>query len=197
VVCFLLYASTVVYGERFRHIRWCASTPFECLAVSGLSGRAALPLSSARALLVVGAPSSGTTQMARELAGLGLQIGHERSDSVGTACRDGTVSWVHGALRYASHASEAEREETVARLCSKPRPSCYNAAMVDGGRLGNGLACVVRGAVPWDECWQAECLRVTQRELGCAATGAALAQQRNCTSPFRTTLLQARKDVAT
>lgn len=191
--------------ERFRYIRWCAGCPITCFGTSSLSGRPALELSSARALLIVGAPSSGTSQMAKELSLLGLQVGHEVSDPVGSLCRDGTVSYVHGALRYARFRSEAEREATVSKLCSRPRPNSFNAAMVDGGRFGNGIKCVVRGDPPWDECWAGECVRVARRELGCASqtgsatsslqAGASSAPPRNCTTPFERVLVQVRHPI--
>ena len=197
-------------AERVRYVRWCMSSPFTCWGTSRLSGRPALQLSSPRALLVIGAPSSGTTQMARELTLLGLEIGHEVSDPIGAVCRDGTVSWVHAALRYAAFRSEEEREMTVLKLCSRPRPSCYNAAMIDGGRFGGGLKCIVRGNPPWDLCWQNECLRVTRRELGCAASSLAAASADgelggdasspsvdtgNCTTPFERAVVQVRHPI--
>lgn len=50
-------------------------------------------------VLIVGTMGSGTKQMSRELARLGLEVGHEASDSTSQLCRDGTISWVH-AIRF-------------------------------------------------------------------------------------------------
>jgi hypothetical protein len=203
----LVFVLIYLHMERFRYIRWCAGSPLTCYGASSLSGRPALELSSARALLVVGAPSSGTSQMAKEMTLLGLQIGHEVSDPIGSVCRDGTVSYVHGALRYARFDSEAERVATVSRLCSRPRPNSFNAVMIDGGRFGNGIKCAVRGDPPWDECWAGECVRVASRELGCAFSGVSAAgsvteagassapRLRNCTTPFDRVLVQVRHPI--
>lgn len=47
-------------------------------------------------MLIVGTMGSGTAQMSRELMRLGVEVGHEVSDSEHELCRDGTISWVHG-----------------------------------------------------------------------------------------------------
>ncbi|EOD08076.1 hypothetical protein EMIHUDRAFT_249220 [Emiliania huxleyi CCMP1516] len=173
---------------------WMVDTPFECLAVSSLSGRPALPLSAERALLVVGTPSSGTTQMTKALRELGLQVAHENSDSIGTVCRDGTVSWIHGALRFSEIGDGSERASLVGALCARPRPNSLGPWRIDGGAWGNGLSCAVRGT-PWGPCWQAECERVLRREIGCARGGGGGSPR--CTSPFRATLLQVRHPLHT
>ena len=180
--------------EPIRYARWCASQPFDCLAVSSLSGRPALPLSAERALLVVGTPSSGTTQMTKALRELGLQVAHENSDSIGTVCRDGTVSWIHGALRFSEIGDGSERASLVGALCARPRPNSLGPWRIDGGAWGNGLSCAVRGN-PWGPCWQAECERVLRREIGCARGGGGGSPR--CTSPFRATLLQVRHPLHT
>lgn len=50
-------------------------------------------------VLILGTMGSGTAQMSRELARLGMEVGHEASDSVNEPCRDGTISWAH-AIRF-------------------------------------------------------------------------------------------------
>lgn len=47
-------------------------------------------------LLIVGSLGSGTLQMSRALTALGVEVGHETSDSWNERCRDGTASWAHG-----------------------------------------------------------------------------------------------------
>lgn len=58
-------------------------------------------------VLIVGAVGSGTARMSLSLMGLGVEVGHEASDSEREYCRDGTISWAHGIrfLRYASSGS--------------------------------------------------------------------------------------------
>lgn len=47
-------------------------------------------------MLVVGTVGSGTAQMSKDLMALGVEVGHEASDSERDFCRDGTISWAHG-----------------------------------------------------------------------------------------------------
>ena len=68
-----------------------------------------------RPLLIVGSQSSGTVQMAKQLRELGLEIGHETSDSQWDFTRDGTVSWLHG-LRFLPGTA---RNATSDHLCRR------------------------------------------------------------------------------
>jgi hypothetical protein len=135
---------------------------------------------------------SGTTATASKLSALGIEIGHEASDTRVKRARDGTVSWAHG-LRYLDLSAD-RRASTLARLCKGPRNGCWMPAFYDGGPLGHGFGCASAGAhVPvWDECWRDLCLRVASREIGCA-----LRQTSDCTSPFRRIVLQVRHPLRT
>ena len=102
----------VPYALHNAYLIVCLQRP-EWLAVvaSSLSACGLLPLlsstklilrpsfeaSDARQVLVVGTMSSGTTQVAHDLSTtLGLEIGHENSETKWSFVRDGTVSWFHG-----------------------------------------------------------------------------------------------------
>jgi hypothetical protein len=59
--------------------------------------RPSFEASDVRQVLVVGTMSSGTTQVAHDLSTtLGLEIGHENSETRWSFVRDGTISWFHG-----------------------------------------------------------------------------------------------------
>jgi hypothetical protein len=162
------------------------------LEVLGL-GRAALPLSAERQLLIVGTMGSGTTQMSHDLSSLGLEFAHESSDSRETRCRDGTVSWAHG-LQYLELEPAAVRSAAVGRLCSKPRFAVWSSSFYDGSRgHDGGRACLRAPGHYWDACWADECKRVASQELGCALNSS----NQRCTSPFAHTLLQVRHPLKT
>eukprot|EP01043_Picozoa_sp_COSAG02_P012019 COSAG02_NODE_455_length_21984_cov_4.049760_5_plen_447_part_00 len=162
------------------------------LEVFGL-GRAALPLSAERQLLIVGTMGSGTTQMSHDLSLLGLEIAHESSDSCETRCRDGTVSWAHG-LQYLKLEPTDVRSAAVDRLCSKPRFAVWSSSFYDGSQgFNGGRACLRARGHYWDACWADECKRVASQELGCALNSS----KQGCTSPFAHTLLQVRHPLKT
>ena len=142
---------------RIQWSRWCASKPDDCFQLHfarWFGGRGPKPLSAQRQLLVVGTMGSGTTATASKLSALGIEIGHEASDTRVKRARDGTVSWAHG-LRYLDLSAD-RRASTLARLCKGPRNGCWMPAFYDGGPLGHGFGCASAGAhVPvWDECWR-------------------------------------------
>ena len=118
----------------------------------GLLGRPALGVHDPRQLLIVGTMGSGTTQKAAELSALGLEFGHEMSDSRERQVRDGTVSWAHGLRFLRRNLNEAEMEE----FCSKPRTNTWLPTMFESL---NGCKRNPSGLV-WDSCWASECRRV-------------------------------------
>ncbi|XRB10444.1 hypothetical protein RI054_01g02570 [Pseudoscourfieldia marina] len=155
--------------------------------------RPALRLDETRALLVVGTMGSGTTQMAHKLTQLGLEVGHEDSDSREVLVRDGTVSWAHGMRFLGGHLTNdvVERQRVIDGLCSKPRFQVWSSTMFDAS-LG---VCKRAHNHWWDDCWRSECRRIASAELGCAL--APSDGQRRCTSPFAKTLLQVRHPLKT
>eukprot|EP00873_Tetraselmis_striata_P002390 jgi/Tetstr1/422654/TSEL_013459.t1 len=137
-------------------------------------------------LLLSLALASGTKQMSVELGKLGLEVGHETSDTGSQFCRDGTVSWTHG-LRFLPRA--AARPELAAAVCAAPRFHAFHPTM-----FRPSAACSYHWTF-WSRCWAAECADLWARELGChhPAPGAAAAgNQTACTSRFTRALLQVR-----
>ena len=129
-----------------------------------------------RGLLVVGAPGSGTGQMAGGLRALGLDVQHESNQG-----RDGTVSWFHG-MRLLKGTPD------TSLLCQKPRagidwhPQSLEPHQCPGACM-NGC---------WNECWRRNCPFVLRRQHGCHRHG-----DHRCQPEFRTTLLQVRHPLAT
>ena len=62
----------------------------------------------------MGIQGSGTSQMSESLNGLGIEVGHESSNTEDQFCRDGTISWLH-AIGAFNHTAD------ISLLCSAPR----------------------------------------------------------------------------
>ena len=143
--------------------------------------RGAVSATTPRAVLIVGTQSSGTTQMSRALANVGLEVGHETSDCSWSFARDGTISWMHGMRFMPGNATEAN----IVGLCKAFRKNMgFHPAAFGPPRLG----CSYRAT--WDACWRAECSIRVAREWGCARRG-------DCETPFSTSLLQLRHPART
>ena len=131
-----------------------------------------------RQLLVVGAPGSGTGQMAKSLAALGLDIEHESSNG-----HDGTVSWIHG-MRL------LEGEPDVELLCLQPRLGIdWHPMVLEPGHCPDACR---QGC--WDLCWVKTCPQVLRRQHGCHRSSDG---SRLCLPHFKVTLLQVRHPLAT
>ncbi|KAG8460576.1 hypothetical protein KFE25_011351 [Diacronema lutheri] len=133
----------------------------------------------ARPLLIVGTMASGTQQMAKELAALGLNIGHESSSADG-----GTISWLHG-LRLLDDPLGAD----VRHLCARPEAGAWHPMMLEPGH------CPADGQVGgWGRCWKESCPLVVRRQYGCDLRAE---DERRCVPQFGATLLQVRHPLRT
>eukprot|EP00903_Cladosiphon_okamuranus_P009662 g9193.t1 len=121
---------------------------------SGLFGPV-VPVRWEKQVLIVGALGSGTAEMTTALNKLGVEVGHETSDSSNEPCRDGTVSWVHG-IRFLSGAPN------LSLLCGGPRRQAFASTMFSPSTECSYLF------RSWSPCWANECRAVTAREYGCA-----------------------------
>jgi hypothetical protein len=84
---------------------------------AGYRLRPPLGMNETRQLLIVGSMSSGTRQAAHDLVeSLGLEVGHEDSDTTHYAVRDGSVSWFHG-IRFLDRPDPQERLRTMVDIC--------------------------------------------------------------------------------
>lgn len=147
---------------------------------SGLE-RAPVGVDTPRPVLIVGTQSSGTTQMSHQLAKIGLEVGHETSDTTWDFARDGTISWLHGMRFMPGRAPPA----TIRGMCVNFRPNFgFHPSMFGPPTLG----CSYRKK--WDHCWSTECAGIVMREWGCAVRG-------TCETPFDTSLLQLRHPLRT
>lgn len=134
-----------------------------------------------RPLLIVGTQSSGTTWMTAELNKLGLEIGHEVSDTTWHFARDGTVSWFHGIRFFIGNVSS----DSLHILCSRYRANMgFHPAMFRKPRLN----CSYRQV--WNKCWQEECIDILSQEWGCAIDS-------SCETPYNRSLLQLRNPIRT
>ncbi|CAM9253070.1 unnamed protein product, partial [Laminaria digitata] len=146
-------------------------------------------------ILVVGTVGSGTAQMSKTLVELGVEVGHEASDSERDFCRDGTISWAHG-IRFLSGTPN------LSLLCSSSLHHSYSSSMFQAPSACSFLERL------WDSnCRAQDCYSVTIREYGCAlrAKGGERVEGgerggRNvegCATPFRHSLLQVRHPLRT
>lgn len=170
--------------------------------------RPAVSFTDPRQVLIVGTISSGTSQVSADLKGkLGLEIGHENSETSWSFVRDGTVSWFHG-IRYlprpgidtddmgTAHGESLFRSVTE-ELCQELMPNMgFHPFMF---RNGN---CSLRQK--WDNCWKQECKNIIEQEWGCGLRS----RQKNsadgdggvkvgCETPYRKSLLQVRHPMRT
>ncbi|CAM9502625.1 unnamed protein product [Scytosiphon promiscuus] len=121
---------------------------------SGMMGRV-MQVREEKQVLILGSLGSGTLQMARALTALGVEVGHDTSDSSNERCRDGTISWAHG-IRFLSGIPD------LSRLCGAPRYQAFTSTMF---QPSSKCRYMFRS---WDQCWADECREVTAREYGCA-----------------------------
>eukprot|EP00752_Nemacystus_decipiens_P001708 g1654.t1 len=121
---------------------------------SGLFGPV-VPVRRQKQVLIVGALGSGTLEMSAALTKLGVEVGHETSDSSNEPCRDGTISWVH-AIRFLSGTPN------LSLLCGGPRRQAYASTMFQPSAECSYLF------RSWSPCWANHCRAVAAREYGCA-----------------------------
>mmetsp|Transcript_13084 Transcript_13084/g.23316 ORF Transcript_13084/g.23316 Transcript_13084/m.23316 type:complete len:382 (-) Transcript_13084:52-1197(-) len=148
--------------------------------------RPAVALEEERPLLIVGTMASGTKQMVVELGRLGIEMGHENSDTTSHFARDGTVSWTHG-LRFLPTAERSD--DATRRMCRHPRFNCFHPTM-----FRPSANCSYRFTL-WSDCWRRECAALWDAEFGChhpSPDDPLSRNQTTCTSPFTKALLQVR-----
>ena len=183
--------------------------------------RPAFEVSDARQVLFVGTMSSGTTQMAHDLSSkLGLEIGHENSETNWSFVRDGTVSWFHG-IRFLPRPGIDDTSASVDIAIPLP-PTDENTTApatetisLEGERLfrysvnlicrelrenmgfhpfmfrDNG--CSLRQS--WEGCWKEECANLLEQEWGCALKESP--SDSTCTTPYHKILHQVRNPLKT
>lgn len=181
--------------------------------------RPSFSVSDARQVLIVGTQSSGTTQTADDLATkLGLEIGHENSETNWSFVRDGTVSWFHG-IRFLPRPGIDDSSAILDLVL--PLPPSENdeeeakttTVTLEGERLFRYLVNLVcrelrpnMGFHPfmfrdngecslrqsWGQCWKEECTNLLEQEWGCD-----LKDESSCTTPYHKTLLQFRNPLHT
>ncbi len=183
--------------------------------------RPAFEVSDARQALIVGTMSSGTTQMAHDLSSkLGLEIGHENSETNWSFVRDGTVSWFHG-IRFLPRPGIDDTSASVDIAIPLPPTDENNTApatetiSLKGERLfrysvnlicrelrenmgfhpfmfrDNG--CSLRQS--WEGCWKEECANLLEQEWGCALKESP--SDSTCTTPYHKILHQVRNPLNT
>ena len=155
-----------------------------------ISLRPSVGIQDPRQLLIVASPSSGTVQMQKELKyKLGLEIGHETSDTAWHFVRDGTVSWFHG-IRFLPHPNtKEEKEESIKNfgvICGGNGNYTKNMGFHPAAYRTPVHGCSYRSA--WDDCWQKECYRTLLKEWGCGTSN-------NCEINFDYTLHQVRNPI--
>uniref|UniRef100_A0A7S0KXK3 Uncharacterized protein n=1 Tax=Asterionellopsis glacialis TaxID=33640 RepID=A0A7S0KXK3_9STRA len=148
--------------------------------------RPAISETDSRQLLIVGAMSSGTKQVAADLnKHLALEVGHEEQDASWNFVRDGTVSWFHG-LRFLPAPEGEEKAQAYRKIClgNYTNNMGFHPRMYRASRYG----CSSR--VTWDQCWARECIAIVDEEWGCAA-------KETCSPSFEKNLLQVRNPLET
>jgi hypothetical protein len=185
--------------------------------------RPSLEVSDARQFLIVGTMSSGTTQVAHDLAShLKLEIGHDNSETKWSFVRDGTISWFHG-IRFLERPGIDNTSATVDLELTLP-PSMTEVegatqiVTLEGEQLFGYLVNVMcqelhpnMGFHPfmfrdsqcsmrqsWDSCWRQECRNLLNQEWGCALREADADDADDaCTTPYRKILHQFRNPLKT
>ena len=176
-----------VHARRLATITACVAVPYGAYLgyhfvhlQSGLL-RPAVAADGARQMLIVGTQSSGTTEMARRLQSLGLEVAHESSDTQWSFARDGTISWLHALRFLPGQVTDAQ----LRALCGAfDQNMGFHPAMFRVPRRG----CSYRSK--WDQCWASECVDLVRAEWGCARAAASSAQ--SCEAPYMRSLLQVR-----
>ena len=186
--------------------------------------RPSFSVSDARQVLIVGTQSSGTTQVADDLANkLGLEIGHENSETKWSFVRDGTVSWFHGirflqrpgiddsgasldlvfTLPPTNNQSQTEEEATTTVTLEGERLFRYVVNLICRELRPNmgfhpfmfrdNGECSLQNS--WGRCWKDECTNLLEQEWGCALKDEG--ELASCTTPYHKTLLQFRNPLST
>lgn len=159
--------------------------------------RPALGMNETRQLLIVGSMSSGTTQVTHDLVDLlGLEVGHEDSDTTWYPVRDGTVSWFHG-IRFLNRTTDPqERMRTLVDIC-KVSWRIYSSDKIQWNHPWSnyGSELVLFGPTSFSkphfhpsfkEAYLQTCQQTIFQELGCELT-------KSCKgAPFQKFLLQTR-----
>ncbi|CAM9137186.1 unnamed protein product [Ectocarpus sp. 6 AP-2014] len=159
-------------GKFRKLLTFIAAYPFVAITLAAVLPRAVLPsmkwmrlrsglmrpvveVHEEKQVLIVGSLGSGTSDISAALTRLGLEVGHETSDSKNERCRDGTISWAHG-IRFLSGIPN------LSLLCAAPRRQAFSSTMF---QPSSECSYLFRS---WDQCWEDECREVTKREYGCA-----------------------------
>lgn len=151
--------------------------------------RPAVHLQDKRQVLILGSMSSGTSHTAYLLSRY-LEVGHEDADTAWKFVRDGTVSWFHG-IRYWNVSNTTNRTRSIENIC-RAQYLFYASNTLS---FGPTLFGTPDYPCPWweqspkipSQCYQAACRKALEREYACGGDEAG------CTTPFQTTLLQARE----
>ncbi len=181
--------------------------------------RPSFKVADARQALIVGTMSSGTTQMAHDLSSkLGLEIGHENSETKWSFVRDGTVSWFHG-IRFLPRPGIDDTNASVDIVIPLPSMGDNGTApatetvTIEGEKLFKFVVNVMcrelhpnMGFHPfmfrdngcslrqsWEGCWKEECKNLLEEEWGCALKES----QSSCTTPYHKILHQVRNPLKT
>jgi hypothetical protein len=156
--------------------------------------RPAVGMNDTRQVLIIGSMSSGTSSIAQALReDVGIEVGHEDSDTLWTFVRDGTVSWFHG-IRYWKHPENRSASHVVSDLCRM-------AWRFRNSKSNYGFGPTLFGTPEYNcslihpkfnQCFHHACSKALTREYGCALTTTPNNRD-SCNPPFQTTLLQTRE----
>jgi hypothetical protein len=160
--------------------------------ISGM--RPAVGMNDTRQVLIIGSMSCGTSSIAQALREeVGLEVGHEDSDTLWTFVRDGTVSWFHG-IRFWRHPANRSDGSVVSDLCRV-------AWRFRNSKSNYGFGPTLFGTPEYNcsfvhprfnHCFHHACVKALTREYGCGL--ATTSKERgSCNPPFQTTLLQTRE----
>ena len=208
----------VPYGLYLAYLFVCLQRPawWARVALKGTIVRPSFAEHDARQVLIVGTMSSGTTQLAHELrTTLGLEIGHENSDTTWNFVRDGTVSWFHG-IRFLPRPGLDDRSARVTMVFPLPptnketdddATTATTTVLLEGEQLFRYVVDLLcqefrpnMGFHPimfrdtgtcslrqaWAPCWKQECTHLLQHEWGCARRHDASSSARSSPSSCRT-----------
>ena len=181
------------------------------LATLGLySPRKAVGLTDPRQILIVGTISGGTKQISVDLKEkLGLEIGHENSETSWSFVRDGTVSWFHG-IRFLPRPKgngngDGDNNGDYSLFQSVTRQLCQDLTSSMGFHpymFRDSKKCSLREK--WNDCWRSECRDILRMEWACALRpnkNGGLSNDNEysskCETPYRRSLHQVRHPLRT
>lgn len=156
--------------------------------------RPAVGMNDPRQVLIIGTMSSGTSSMAKGLReDVGIEVGHEDSDTLWTFVRDGTVSWFHG-IRYWRHPHNKSDSHTISDLCRVAWRLRFSNSNYGFGPTLFGTPEYNCSVVhpKFKGCFHHACVTALTREYGCALASNPI-NGGGCHPPFQTTLLQTRE----